>query len=387
MTKVFGYLDRFYTPNSMVRSTFREGTHQFGTRVLSSFLDTVLDACSATFMSKNSSDTDPVRFGLAALIDACSLCSLQPVTSQKISSALRRMWSTKTSRELLSILPNYLKSGIIDIIVEYTCPSCFHKHEELFPSTVQSTLKPRRSRWVNMRRSQTNQANQVNQQTNHVKPDVVDLTEDGGDSSSNCWTSRLQRRVVVENRRELQENQETGQDQQEMIHSAIGSDHSETPFRRGSERAVDTAAERGRNLRKLLRDSFLSVFGHEHLEWDTDEGDVKSFGRSQEDGLLVPHARELNTLRRMGFKDRKRNAAALRCTWGNLNEAINILSNPTASVGSQRFVRRRRRSHFTDPMLTRNKPSKGSGETRDCLSKNSKNVAIPTMGKINRELP
>jgi len=103
--------------------------------------------------------------------------------------------------------------------------------------------------------------------------------------------------------------------------------------------------------------SFLSVFGKENLEWSDDEAEGKATTSSKAEAhekespieprchLLKTHAKELNMLKRMGFKDRRKNKAALRWTWGNLNEAVKVLLAKRKPSGSQKKLppmRRRR---------------------------------------------
>jgi len=74
-------------------------------------------------------------------------------------------------------------------------------------------------------------------------------------------------------------------------------------------------------LRSLMPRSFLSVFGKENLEWSDDEAEGKATTSSKAEAhekespikprchLLKTHAKELNMLKRMGFKDRRKNKA------------------------------------------------------------------------------
>jgi len=109
MTKVFGYLDRFYTPNFRVRSTSEEGTFQFRKWVLSPSLGNVLKASSNLFRSESAEDVDAVRFALAALIDACNVCGTSAEEMEKVVACLRRMWCDKIEGEMLVALPPFFK--------------------------------------------------------------------------------------------------------------------------------------------------------------------------------------------------------------------------------------------------------------------------------------
>mmetsp|Transcript_23321 Transcript_23321/g.34914 ORF Transcript_23321/g.34914 Transcript_23321/m.34914 type:complete len:299 (+) Transcript_23321:584-1480(+) len=233
MTKVFGYLDRFYTPNSMVRSTYSEGTFQFGSRVVQKHLQRVLHLASDIHSRRTSSkaEINSIRFALAALIDACSVCQIQSSLRLKILSCLRSMWSEKMRRELQPSLP-LSEDGLINKIVDYMCPTCFlNKSSESVPG------QKHRQNWRS-------------------------------DSS--------------------------------------------------------TSAMDKRRLTRLLNESYILVFGQKHLQWQ-DRKDSKIIS----DGpLLVSHAKELNSLKNMGFTNHRRNVKLLRWTWGNLDETINILSKP-----------------------------------------------------------
>mmetsp|Transcript_23316 Transcript_23316/g.34907 ORF Transcript_23316/g.34907 Transcript_23316/m.34907 type:complete len:191 (+) Transcript_23316:1028-1600(+) len=181
------------------------------------------------------------------------------------------MWSGKMRRELLQSLPFFFKGGLINMIVDYTCPTCFlNKSSESVPG--------QKHRW-----------NSTSGLTTHAE----------GGNLSVFLHPRQRRRVGP---------------------AATG-----RAVEAGSDSSTSAMDERrSKELTRLLNESYISVFGQKHLEWQ-DRKDSKIIS----DGpLLVSHAKELNSLKNMGFTDHRRNVKLLRWTWGNLDETINILSKP-----------------------------------------------------------
>ncbi|GAB5364415.1 hypothetical protein AAMO2058_000968200 [Amorphochlora amoebiformis] len=305
MTKVFGYLDRFYTPNSMLRSTGAEGTHQFGTLVLHRHLDGVLEAARNIYIHKNDAqDLNAVRFALAALIDAYSMCDTRPADGLKILACLRLMWSSKMSGELLGVLPSFFKGGLVKMIVDYACPESFLERLRT-PEQHSSSSNPWSEAVINVATPRT---------ARPARPVVA------GPSERVRGGLRVLRRGDPPTiRRGLAGDAPTVRRHRPLARRET----------RGPPPASSSTGEgrRIKELRRLLRSSFLSVFGHEHLEWGNSDDDSK--GAYKTGPLLVRYAKELYTLHRTGFTDRRRNLAVLRWTWGNLDEAIAILSKPS----------------------------------------------------------
>mmetsp|Transcript_37517 Transcript_37517/g.72697 ORF Transcript_37517/g.72697 Transcript_37517/m.72697 type:complete len:486 (+) Transcript_37517:120-1577(+) len=315
MTKVFGYLDRFYTPNSMVRSTYSEGTHVFGTRVVTPFLDNVLNASDQLYRTKSPEDLNSVRFALAALIDACSICRANTEEALKVLGFLRKIWLKKTAGELLAVLPPYFKGGLVNIIVQYTCPTCFlEKHTAPKKTRVRENGDARDQALGAEMRPRT-----------YLRGGAGGRLRGRGGAGAVFAGLRL--RVAAE----MQERERRRYVDLDLSREGRGQDPTDISVRPARAEAAGESPPRTwdrQELKQTLRESFLSVFGEQHLECGggEEEMDLKSPHGTKDGLLLFRHAKELHRLKTMGFNDRRRNLAVLRWTWGNLDEATQILT-------------------------------------------------------------